>query len=197
MREKLDGRNNTVASFLKPVRGLRLGENVGEYLFCDRGFVPTITIVVEREIAARVRHTRACAWCRIRILPMLQLAGCTFDMSTARGAIWRDTPDPEGVSVSAARNAVSAQRFADWPTEMGGAMTRKARLRARGWPYAKRIARSGKPLLALRLFLTAMLHGCYGMRLAGVVFLQIFLDPNAYRPFADRAIPWLHPIRDP
>ena len=38
-------------TFLKPPRAIREGEDMGEYLLCDRGFVPTITLVVEREMA--------------------------------------------------------------------------------------------------------------------------------------------------
>ncbi|MEP6829551.1 MAG: glycosyltransferase family A protein, partial [Rhizomicrobium sp.] len=42
-------------TMLKPPRGIRADEDMGEYVLCERGFVPTITIVVEREMAQRVR----------------------------------------------------------------------------------------------------------------------------------------------
>jgi hypothetical protein len=38
------------------------------------------------------------------------------------------------------------------------------------------------------MYLTAVLHGCYPWRLAGIVFLQIFLSDRAYRKVADGAI---------
>ena len=68
MKALLDGTTNTAGyarilvergrgrSFLKPPRAIREGEVMGEYLLCRRGFVPTITLVVERALAARVRY---------------------------------------------------------------------------------------------------------------------------------------------
>src|SRR5690242_13613322 len=41
-------------TFLKPPRAIAPTEDMAEYLLCERGFVPTITIVVERELAKRV-----------------------------------------------------------------------------------------------------------------------------------------------
>ena len=51
-------------TFLKPPRAIRPGEDMGEYLLCARGFVPTITLVVEREIG-----TSACAITSVCALP--------------------------------------------------------------------------------------------------------------------------------
>jgi hypothetical protein len=44
---------------------------------------------------------------------------------------------------------------------------------------------------ALRLYLTALLHGCYRPRLSVIVFLQVFLNANSYRAIADVVIGWL------
>jgi len=205
MQALLSGRTNVAAyarvvvdrgngkTLLKPPRALRVGENMGEYLFCDRGFVPTITLVVEREMATKVRYNECLRMAQDSDFAIrLQLAGCSFEMASAPGAVWKDCPDPKRISVSAAPALASAQRLSDWLTQMEASMTSKARLGARGWPYAKLVARSGNPFLALRLFLRAVLHGCYNLRLAAVICLQIFLDPSLYRDIADRAIPWLH-----
>src|SRR5262249_47743905 len=63
MKALLEGTSNTVGYarmrvdrgcgrvILKPPRALREGENMAEYLLCDRGFVPTITVVVETKTA--------------------------------------------------------------------------------------------------------------------------------------------------
>ena len=63
----LDGTTNTAGyarmivdrgngnTFLKPPRAIASGEHMATYLLCERGFVPTITLVVARETARRVR----------------------------------------------------------------------------------------------------------------------------------------------
>ena len=48
-----------------------------------------------------------------------------------------------------------------------------------------------RPLAALRLYLNAVLRGCYRPSLAMVIFLQIFLGRSGYRRVADHAISWL------
>ncbi len=67
--------------FLKPPRALRPGEDMANYLLCDRGFMPTITIVAPREAAASVRfdeHLRAAEDTDFAI--RLSLAGYRFQM---------------------------------------------------------------------------------------------------------------------
>jgi hypothetical protein len=60
----------------------------------------------------------------------------------------------------------------------------------RGWTIAKGVARNDR-WQALRLYLTAVLHGSYPPRLAVIIFLQIFLSDGQYRRVADCAIGWL------
>jgi glycosyltransferase involved in cell wall biosynthesis len=172
---------------VKPPRALRDGENMGEYLLCDRGFVPTITLVVERELAKKVRYDS-----NLRIAEdadfaiRLQLAGCAFKMAPQAGAVWKDQHDPSRTSAGG-----RAMRFGAWLDRMEPALTRKAWRGARGWAYAKMVARDGRKRAALRLYLSAVLHGCYRPRLAAIIFLQIFLSAPAYRALADGAIAWL------
>ena len=68
MKMLLDGTTNLVGYarmrvdrgegrvFLKPPRAILPDEDMASYLLCDRGFVPTITIAVEREMARRIRY---------------------------------------------------------------------------------------------------------------------------------------------
>jgi hypothetical protein len=60
----------------------------------------------------------------------------------------------------------------------------------RGWTIAKGVVRNDR-WKALRLYLTAVLRGCYRPRLAVIIFLQIFLSDGQYRRIADWAIGWL------
>ncbi|HWV12662.1 MAG TPA: glycosyltransferase family 2 protein, partial [Sphingobium sp.] len=43
-------------------------------------------------------------------------------------------------------------------------------------------------LRAIRYYLTALLHGAYGPRLAGAVLMQIILPDGLYRTLSDRWI---------
>ncbi len=203
MKTLLDGTTNTAGyarilvdrgqgrTFLKPPRAIREGEDMGEYLLCARGFVPTITLVVARELAARVRyHENLRAAEDTDFAMRLALAGCKFVMAERPGAVWKDIADPTRVSAGAALSR--AQRFDAWLTQMKPQMTQRAFLGARGWAYAKMLARNNRKFQALKLYLTALFNGCYGARLAGVVFLQIFLGAGPYRQLADTAIAWLN-----
>ena len=200
MKALLDGTQNTVGyarilvnrgdgrEFLKPPRAIRPGEDMGEYLLCERGFVPTITTVVEREIAKRVRyHTKLRSAEDTDFAIRLALAGCQFTMIAEPGAVWNDFHDPSRASAGS-----RAVRFGAWLDEMEPHLTRRAYYGAQGWAYAKMLARDGQKFRALRLYLAALIHRCYRPRLAAVVFLQIFLGAKNYRAMADLAIGWLH-----
>ena len=67
-------------------------------------------------------------------------------------------------------------------------MTRRAWRGGRGWAYAKMLSRDGEKWQALKLYLAAVLSGCYTPRLAAVIALQIFLGADTYRHLADAAI---------
>ena len=174
-------------TFLKPPRGIRPGEDMGEYLLCERGFVPTITIVVPREMARKVRY-------HVNLRPAedtdfamrLALAGCAFRMAEEPGAVWNDIPDPGRTSASA-----GTLRFATWLKQMRPLMTKRAWHGARGWAFAKLVMRERGRRPALGLYLQALLRGCYSPKLAAVIFLQVMLDPRQYRSLADHAIRWL------
>lgn len=185
------GRGHT---FLKPPRAIRADEDMGEYLLCDRGFVPTITVAVDRETARRVRYhpdLRAAEDTDFAI--RLSQEGLRFRMAEEPGAVWKDLHDP--VRASAHRRAES---FAAWLDQMRPRLTRRAWHGARGWAYAKMLARDGRKVAALALYLSALRHRCYRPGLALVVFLQIFLDAKKYRALADAGIRWLHMgLREP
>ena len=168
---------------VKPPRALGPGEDMGEYLLCDRGFVPTSTTVVPAALAkVTLYHEDLREAEDTDFAIRLALAGCAFAMAAAPGAVWTDRFDP-GRS-SAAR---SSARLANWLDAMKPRLTAKAWRGGRGWAGAKGVALRA-PLRALAYYLSAVAHGCYGPKLAAIVFLQIFLPDRAYRALADRAI---------
>jgi glycosyltransferase involved in cell wall biosynthesis len=198
MKALLEGTENTVGyarivvdrgkgrTFLKPPRAILPGEHMAEYLLCERGFVPTITVAVETQTARRVRYddnlrTAEDTDFAIRLF----LSGCKFVMVEAPGAVWKDINDPNRTS-----SGRRCRRFGDWLEHLRPVMPRRAYLGGRGWAYAKLMARTNK-WVALKLYLRAVTAGCYRPRLACVVFLQIFLSDHAYRRLADGAIGWL------
>ena len=74
-----------------------------------------------------------------------------------------------------------------WLEEMRSVIPARAYYGCRGWAIAKSVAVTDR-VAALKMYLTAVLRGCYSWRLAAVVFLQIFLSDRAYRKVADGAI---------
>ncbi|HEU4548918.1 MAG TPA: glycosyltransferase [Rhizomicrobium sp.] len=170
---------------LKPPRAIGEGEHMATYLLADRGFVPTITIVVERQMARRIHYDPVLRIAEdVDFALRLYLAGCRFRMVDEPGAVWMDLADPN--RTSAARRD---QRFGSWLEQLRPAIPARAYHGGRGWAYAKLVARE-HPFAALGLYIGAVLRGCYAPRLAVIVFLQIFLG-RRYRRIADHAIRWL------
>lgn len=173
-------------SILKPPRAIAPGEHMASYLLCDRGFVPTITITVETATARDVRYDenlRAAEDTDFAI--RLFLAGCRFVMADEPSAVWTDIPDPDRTSAGR-----KGERMIPWLEELRPRIPAKAYYGCRGWAIAKSVANASKTR-ALMLYLEALLRGCYPLRLAGIVFLQIFLSDRTYRRVADGAIAWL------
>jgi glycosyltransferase involved in cell wall biosynthesis len=195
MHHLLDGTKNMVGyarmvvdrgngkTFLKPPRAIGASEHMATYLLCERGFVPTITVVVDTATAKRVRYSenlRAAEDTDFAI--RLFLDGQRFIMADAPGAVWKDVPDPNRTS-SGRRGG----RMIPWLEEIRPQIPARAYYGCRGWAIAKFVATTDKGA-ALRLYLTAVLRGCYPWRLAVIVFLQIFLSDQTYRKVADGAI---------
>jgi len=170
-------------TILKPPRAIREGEDMATYLLCDRGFVPTITVVVENAAAKTIRfHENLPAAEDTDFAIRLALAGQRFVMAEEPGAIWNDIGDPS--RLSAGRKYATMRQ---WIEELRPRIPTKAYYGCLGWAYAKCVAMNDRPA-ALKLYLNAVAHGCYRPTLAGIIFLQIFLSDRAYRALADAAI---------
>jgi len=198
MRELLESRPNTAGyartivdrgrgrRFLKPPRAIREGEHMADYLFADRGFVPTITLAVPRGIAGRVRYSETLRMAEDADFAIrLFLAGCKFVMAETPGATWTDQADPGRTSARG-----KSERLAVWLETHRAEIPARAYYGCRGWAYAKLVARDNRRR-ALKLYLDAVMRGCYAPKLTLVVFLQIFLPASGYRRLADRVVPFL------
>jgi|SRR5665213_1858813 len=174
-------------AFLKPPRAIRAHEDMATYLLCDRGFVPTITVVAPRDAAATVRYAENLRPAEDTDFAIrLFLAGYQFEMLEEPGAVWQDGFDPGRVSAG-----LGGEKLGAWLERMRPLIPPRAYHGARGWAYAKLIAPQ-RPMTALGLYLGAVLRGCYRPSLACIIFLQIFMGRAGYRRLADHAIGWLH-----
>ena len=170
-------------TFLKPPRAIRDGEDMATYLLCDRGFIPTSTIVVERKMAQTIRfHENLPAAEDTDFAVRLALAGCRFVMAEEPGVHWNDSGDPD--RLSAGRRCATMRQ---WIEDLRPQIPAKAYYGCLGWAYAKHVAMNDR-FAALKLYLAALGRGCYRPSLAVIVFLQIFLSDHAYRKLADTAI---------
>lgn len=170
-------------TFLKPPRAIREGEDMATYLLCDRGFIPTSTIVVERKMAQAIRfHDNLPAAEDTDFTIRLTLAGCRFVMAEKPGVHWNDIGDPN--RLSAGRRCATMRQ---WIEELRPRIPAKAYYGCLGWAYAKHVAMNDR-FAALKLYLAALVRGCYHPSLAAIIFLQIFLSDHAYRKLADLAI---------
>jgi cellulose synthase/poly-beta-1,6-N-acetylglucosamine synthase-like glycosyltransferase len=171
---------------LKPPRAIAPGEHMATYLLCDRGFVPTITIVVPLAWARNVRYHESLKAAEDTDFAIrLFLAGCRFVMAEEPGAVWNDQPDPN--RTSAGRKGAG---LAGWIEVLRPAIPARAYYGCRGWAYAKHVAANSK-WQALKLYADAVVHRAYRPSLAAIIFLQIFLPDHLYRALADGSIAWL------
>jgi glycosyltransferase involved in cell wall biosynthesis len=169
--------------FTKPPRGPRADEELASYLLCDRGFIPTITLVVPRELAARVRYDPAIFYGDDKDFALrLSFAGCRFVMADKPGAIWHDIEDPNRLSAGR-----GGERLLPWIAQMRPHISPRAYYGCRGWSIAKGVALKSKAA-ALRLFIEALVHRAYRPAMAARIFLQIFLPDRLYRRLADHTL---------
>lgn len=171
-------------TFLKPPRAPRPGEDIGEYLFCGRGFVQTSTVAVATATARRVRYLDGLASGQDSDFAVrLAAAGVPFRMIETPGAIWTDGFDPGRVSAQA-----SCEAPRRWSEEHRGSLTERAYRGFRGWVLAKALARSGRKREALALYAEAVRHRCYSPALAMRILAQILLSDGGYRRVADTLV---------
>jgi GT2 family glycosyltransferase len=150
------------------------------YVLCDRGFVPTITLVVRSELAQRIRYDERLGYAQdTDFCIRLYLAGCRFVMAGQPGAVWNDVVDMH--RVSAGRKGAC---MVDWLEHMRSRMPHRAYYGAQGWMIAKGVA-STDVRAALRLYLSALVRGAYRPRMAAVILLQILVPDWIYRQLAD------------
>jgi glycosyltransferase involved in cell wall biosynthesis len=177
---------------LKPLRCIRPGEHMANYLLCDRGFIPTMTMVADTRLARKVRFAESLQTAEDTDFAIrLYLEGCEFVMTHEPGAIWRDSHDEGRSSAGGRRNLP----MIDWIESLRPRIPTRAYYGCYGWAIAKSVAITS-PLGALRLYARALWRGCYRPSVAGIVFMQIFLPDSIYRWVSDTGIGWFGRLWD-
>lgn len=171
-------------TWIKPERLLRKDERVDEYLTCTSGWIQTSTMVLDSDLAKRVRFSDK--------LPSSQdtdfaircfLAGANFYFIDKPLSVMNDVYDPTRVS-----KQKNVEPLLLWATEMlNCGMTKKSSLGYKGWQCARIISETSR-MRALSLFLHAMLNGCYSMFTAIRIFLQIILKERHYQSVMNYAV---------
>jgi cellulose synthase/poly-beta-1,6-N-acetylglucosamine synthase-like glycosyltransferase len=173
-------------AILKPPRAIAPGEHMATYLLCERGFVPTITVVAPADWARTIRYHEMLPSSEDTDFAIrLFLDGCRFVMAHEAGAVWNDRPDPQ--RISAGRKGAELKA---WIETLRPAIPECAYYGCLGWNYAKHVAMTSR-WRALGLYADALRHRAYRPSLAAIIFLQIFLPDRVYRAIADGAIAWL------
>lgn len=172
--------------YLKPRRGPLPNEHISDYLLRSKGFVPTITLVVPRDLARSVRYDPAVRYGQDTDFALrLVSAGAQLKMLDRPSAVWADLDVAGRVSA----NIRPEERLA-WLARVMPLITRRAYWSHKGRTVAKAFARQGQWAQALKLYALALANGAYRPRVAVITLLQILLSPKWYRRMADRIASW-------
>lgn len=170
-------------NFLKPPRAIQRDEPVDRYLMCDRGFIQTSSVALSRALAEKVRYREDVRFGDDTDFALrLSLAGARFSMASRPGTIWADREAEN--RLSQVRGNVGSLA---WLADLRPYISPRAFSGYMGWHAAKSIWPTRR-LKAIGYYLTALLHGAYGPRLAGAVLMQIILPDSVYRHLCDRWI---------
>lgn len=167
-------------SYLKPPYAIHPAQEMAEYLCCTRGFVQTSTVVLPADIARNVRFKEGLPFGQDTDFAIrLSLDGCRFVMAPRPSVVWNDGFDPSRVSArrKGAKNI-------PWIEGLRPLISPRAYHGYRGWHVAKGLSQTSK-YEALKLYLTALRHGCYSPKLSFIIFCQIFISDERYRELSD------------
>ncbi|MCE6992750.1 glycosyltransferase family 2 protein [Dyadobacter sp. CY323] len=171
-------------TFLKPPRSILKDEHMSDYLLSDRGFLQTSTLVLPTDLARKVRFDDNLPFGQDTDFAIrLYAEGASFHMKELPAVVWRDVYDGKRIS-SKSRPEVREK----WLEKVKPIITRKAFYADNGWFVAKSYVQKGDYFKGIKLYLNAVVRGCYSPQLSVVIGLQIFLPKSVYRAIVDRAI---------
>ncbi len=162
--------------WIRPERGIREDEDVGEYLFCANQFMQTSTMVVPTALAQKVRFDPALKKGQdLDFSVRLQGAGAHFRMIDQALTIWLDATE-----VGRTSYVKGYETSLDWLDRCGHMLTRRARHGYRATVLAYHMA-PVRPLATVRDLFLGWAAGGVPPRVVARQVLRSYLPKRFYR----------------
>lgn len=162
--------------WIRPDRGIRDGEDVGEYLFCANQFMQTSTMVVPTALAQEVLFDPALKKGQdLDFCVRLQGAGARFRMIERPLTIWLDASE-----VGRTSYVRGYETSLDWLDRCGHMLTHRARRGYRATVLAYHMAPI-RPVVALRDLIVGMFAGGVPPKVVARQVLRSYLPKPLYR----------------
>lgn len=162
--------------WIRPDRGIREDEDVGEYLFCANQFMQTSTMVVPTALAQRVLFDPALKKGQdLDFCVRLQAAGAHFRMIDRALTVWLDATEAGRTSY-----VRGYETSLDWLDRCGHMLTDRARRGYRATVLAYHMAPI-RPVAAIRDLLLGWLRGGVPPRVIARQILRSYLPKPLYR----------------
>jgi glycosyltransferase involved in cell wall biosynthesis len=162
--------------WIRPDRGIRDGEDVGEYLFCANQFMQTSTMVVPAGLARKVLFDPALKKGQdLDFCVRLQGAGARFRMIEQPLTVWLDATEAGRTSY-----VRGYETSLDWLDRCGHMLTDRARRGYRATVLAYHMAPI-RPVMALRDLIVGLFAGGVPPRVVARQVLRSYLPKPLYR----------------
>ena len=162
--------------WIRPDRGIRDGEDVGEYLFCANQFMQTSTMVVPAGLACKVLFDPALKKGQdLDFCVRLQGAGARFRMIEQPLTVWLDATEAGRTSY-----VRGYETSLDWLDRCGHMLTDRARRGYRATVLAYHMAPI-RPVMALRDLIVGLFAGGVPPRVVARQVLRSYLPKPLYR----------------
>lgn len=162
--------------WIRPDRGIRDGEDVGEYLFCANQFMQTSTMIVPTALARQVLFDPALKKGQdLDFCVRLQGSGARFRMIERPLTVWLDASEAGRTSY-----VRGYETSLDWLDRCGHMLTDRARRGYRATVLAYHMA-PVRPVVALRDLIMGVLAGGVPLKVVARQVLRSFLPKPLYR----------------
>jgi glycosyltransferase involved in cell wall biosynthesis len=169
--------------WVRPDRGIREGEDVGEYLFCANQFMQTSTLVLPTTLARAVRFDPTLKKGQdLDFSVRLQVAGARFRMIERPLTVWLDATEAGRTSY-----VRGYETSLDWLNRCGHLLTRRARHGYRATVLAYHMA-PVRPIASFRALLFGLLFGRVSPRILARQVLRSYLPKPLYRSLVNRFV---------
>lgn len=169
--------------WIRPDRGIREDEDVGEYLFCANQFMQTSTMVVPTPLAQAVLFDPALKKGQdLDFCVRLQGAGARFHMIEQPLTIWLDATEAGRTSY-----VKGYETSLDWLERCGHMLTGKARRGYRATVLAYHMA-PVRPVAAIRDLILGCVAGGVPPRIIARQILRSYLPKPVYRSLVNNFV---------